>query len=207
MEDNQINPPKRPTFLTVLCILTFIGSAFSIFSGVSNAMLAPTSAAMLGPITLEVEKEFEKAKQENKVDLIEDMNEQATIDSLTGGSIDSNDVVEAIESSSSKIEEEMIGKIQNTVGGALASVTEETIRNSAYASIIAAILTLMGAFFMWGLKKIGFWVYVLGTAVSIIAPIIIYNGNVVGAFTAIGLGFVGLIFVILYAVNRKHLVY
>lgn len=110
MEDNQINPPKRPTFLTVLCILTFIGSAFSIFSGVSNVMLAPTSAAMLEPIKTEMDKEFEKAKQESQVDLIEDMNEQATIDSLTGGTIDSNEVVEAIESSSNKIEEERLVK-------------------------------------------------------------------------------------------------
>lgn len=32
-EEVQINQQKRPTFLTVLCILTFIGSGFGILSG------------------------------------------------------------------------------------------------------------------------------------------------------------------------------
>jgi hypothetical protein len=212
MEDNQINQPKRPTFLTILCILTFIGSAYSIFSGASSVMLASTSAAMLKPIQSEVDKEFDKAlesiKEEKKEEAIEELNEQMALDSLSGDSVlTSNEIEKAIESEGGELGEKMIGNIQNTVGDMLNNVTEDNIRNNGYATIIAAILTLLGAFFMWGLKKMGFMLYVIGVAISIIAPIAIFNGNILVALTSIGIGFFGLLFIILYALNRKYLVY
>lgn len=39
IEVNQIEKPKRPTFLTVLCILTFIGVGIAVISSISNFMM------------------------------------------------------------------------------------------------------------------------------------------------------------------------
>ena len=36
MEEKQLLPKKRSTFITVLCILTFVGSGYGIFSGIIN---------------------------------------------------------------------------------------------------------------------------------------------------------------------------
>jgi len=36
MEETQLLPKVRSTFITVLCILTFVGSGYGIFSGILN---------------------------------------------------------------------------------------------------------------------------------------------------------------------------
>lgn len=41
---DQNSTTERPTFLTVLCILTFIGSGFSLLSGIYNYAMAPMAA-------------------------------------------------------------------------------------------------------------------------------------------------------------------
>ena len=43
--DNAMVTPKRSSFLTVLCILSFIGSGFGIISGVNSYVTADKSAA------------------------------------------------------------------------------------------------------------------------------------------------------------------
>ncbi|MDA8886218.1 hypothetical protein N9I68_01420 [Bacteroidia bacterium] len=45
MEENTSTFPQRPTFLTVLCILTFIGSGYGIFQGITSYATAETAAA------------------------------------------------------------------------------------------------------------------------------------------------------------------
>lgn len=44
MENNSTT--ERPTFLTVLCVLTFIGSGFALLSGIYNYAMAPMAAEM-----------------------------------------------------------------------------------------------------------------------------------------------------------------
>lgn len=44
MENNTTT--ERPTFLTVLCVLTFIGSGFALLSGIYNYAMAPMAAEM-----------------------------------------------------------------------------------------------------------------------------------------------------------------
>ncbi|GAB4140719.1 MAG: hypothetical protein Fur0041_15930 [Bacteroidia bacterium] len=57
MEQNT-NPAagaaKRPTFLTVLCILTFVGVAFSLYSSFSNYSEAKKMATEMGPSVSEM---------------------------------------------------------------------------------------------------------------------------------------------------------
>ncbi len=40
--------PQRPTLLTVLCILTFIGSAWGVISNISSYMNADVSSQVAG---------------------------------------------------------------------------------------------------------------------------------------------------------------
>jgi hypothetical protein len=98
-------------------------------------------------------------------------------------------------------EAEIAGKILDNVTG---NLTETNIKNASIASGIASILSLVGALLMWGLNKKGFWVYLLGLGVSIIAPVIIYQGFtgvMAGGMTA----FFGVIFAVLYGLNLKHM--
>jgi ABC-type antimicrobial peptide transport system permease subunit len=57
--DNYTEKPKRSQFLTVLCILTFIGSGYGIISGITSLTLAPK-------MTAEIRTEQQKAMQEMK---------------------------------------------------------------------------------------------------------------------------------------------
>jgi CRISPR/Cas system-associated protein Csx1 len=177
------------------------------FSGITNVISASTAAALMDPIKTEMDKEFNEAKEsmnEKETNMVEEPAiEGMEVDSL----LDSSQMVTETGDFEKVMEEKVLGKVQETMGNVMSSINEKTIRNSGYAAIISSIITLIGAFFMWGLKKMGFLIYVLGIAVGIVAPIIIYNGNFLGAISAIGMGFIGLIFIILYAVNRKHLVY
>lgn len=70
-------------------------------------------------------------------------------------------------------------------------------------NLLAAILTLVGAALMWGLNKKGLWIYFAGTAVSIIAPLIIFDSILAYSFSFI-FGFFGVLFCILYFVNFKN---
>jgi hypothetical protein len=58
---------------------------------------------------------------------------------------------------------------------------------------------------MWNLKKNGFWIYVVAAVGGLVVPMVFLGG---GLLTALGVGFMGLIsvvFIILYAVNLKHM--
>lgn len=65
LENVVDNPPKRSTFLTVVCILTFIGSGFGIFNAITNyagAELAVASMDMAGDEMNEAMDEMEESE-------------------------------------------------------------------------------------------------------------------------------------------------
>jgi hypothetical protein len=97
--------------------------------------------------------------------------------------------------------------IEKTIVTGLTDLTLENIKNNSYASILSSILTVLGAILMWKLRKIGFWIYVLGTVIGVVAPVIIFPGNIIAVILSIGLAFFGALFVVLYAINKKQLVY
>ncbi len=150
----------RPTFLTVLCILTFIGSGWSIYSGINNYYTADVSYGL-------VNEQFERVQEE--------------IGDQEGA--------------------EMAGKLLQSIGD---SMTPEKIKDNGIATAITSLITLIGAILMWGLRKTGFYVYVIGALAAIIAPITIFGGFT-GAIASGGAAFAGILFIILYALNLKHL--
>ena len=165
-ESNTMN--VRPTFLTVVCILTFLGSGWGIIGGITNYFSA-------GSI-----EESQEVVEEAMDDAMDDIEESE-------GMSDS--------------QKEMV---ENIVGGLADSMTPDNVRNAGLISILSGLLTLAGAFLMWNLNKKGYLVYILGIAVLVVGMIMVYGG-LIGAISAAGSGFVGILFIILYGLNLKHM--
>lgn len=158
------NSTIRPTFLTVLCVITFIFSSMSLFSAITNYSSAEVAVGVTKDAMDEAQDKIEEsAESENQSDLI------------------------------SKL-----------FGNVTESLTVENYKNMAIASGLASILAILGAVLMWGLNKKGFWLYVAGTLVSILAPLFIYEG-IVGAAASGGTAFFGVLFCVLYGLNLKHM--
>ena len=150
----------RSTFLTVLCVLTFIGSGWGIIGSVRSYAGADT------------------------------------ISSVANG---------AMQNAEDKMDEQ--GKTPNFVKQLFSSVavglTADNIRKSAIFKLISCLLTLSGAIVMWNLKKAGFYIYILGIIVLVVAPVTI--GKLVGAMGASIMGFIGFVFIVMYAVNLNQM--
>jgi hypothetical protein len=99
--------------------------------------------------------------------------------------------------------EEMADKL---LSDASKIASPENIKKNALYSIFANILTLAGAFLMFRLNKTGFWLYLAGTIVSIIAPMVIYGtSNLLSLGMSVIFGIIGVVFVVLYALNLKQM--
>jgi hypothetical protein len=73
--------------------------------------------------------------------------------------------------------------------------------------LIGIALCFYGALQMRSLKKQGFLIYTVGEILPIISfAIFVGFGGLLGGFTAILTSFVAIIFIVLYATQRKHLV-
>lgn len=80
----------------------------------------------------------------------------------------------------------------------------ETIQLSAIIMLIYESLTLFGAYLMWTLQKRGFYYYVGGVTVVILAPALLIGGWL-GTMTLIGGGFFSTIFAFLYRSQLKYM--
>ena len=158
---DQSSRSLRPTFLTVLCILTFIGSGWGAYKGLSGYFTADTAAQIV-------------SQAQDKInDQIGDKPQPAFL--------------------------------KNMMGGMFSSMSADNIRKSSLISLLSCILTLSGAILMWQLRKTGFYLYVAGILVSVVAPMIIFGGGLIGMMAGGASAFFGIIFIILYGVNLKHL--
>lgn len=80
----------------------------------------------------------------------------------------------------------------------------DIIRISAIIMLIYESLTLFGAYLMWGLQKRGFYYYVAGVGVAIVASILLIGGWL-GFMTMLGEAFFSIIFIFLYRSQLKHM--
>ena len=99
---------------------------------------------------------------------------------------------------------EMVTKMMES-GMVMAEKAAENAKPIGYANIILSLLSLLGVWQMWNLKKSGFWMYVAASVAGLIVPMVFLGG---GMLTLMSVGFGGLIsivFIILYAVNLKHM--
>ena len=95
--------------------------------------------------------------------------------------------------------------INNIMKNASELSTPENLRKTSIGNAISAIFCLWGAFFMWKLRRIGFYFYTLGTLISIILPFYLFGSNFLTNISAGFLGFIGILFVIFYAMNLKSM--
>lgn len=178
----------RPTLLTVLCILTFIGSSWLILTNIWAYTTAPKTVRMISAI---------KNKAEN--------NSKKNIDSLNAENIDT------LKTKNAGSPKKNVGHSngflfrQKMMSSVSKIMTEENIRKNALGAILSAIITLTGAILMWYLKRGGFYLYILGTLIALSVPFYLYGINVMSFGIAFFSGFFGLLFIALYALNIRSL--
>ncbi len=153
------SPRVRGAFLTVICILTFIGSGWGIIKSITRYAGADTIAALAS---------------------------------------------EAIKDAGANVEEQNARSFAKLLmNSAAESLNADNIRKSAIFEFLSNILTLGGAILMWNRKKIGFYMYIAGILVLIAVPFAM--GRLLGAIGASFIGFIGVVFIVMYAVNLKYM--
>jgi hypothetical protein len=108
-ENAELVPAKRPQFLTVLCILTFIGAGLGLLGGFWNLIKAPTAL----------------------------------------------EEIESIQSMGAMPEGGMFADMMES-----AVLAAQNAYPLAITAIVANLLCLLGALFMWKQRKNGFYIYV-----------------------------------------------
>lgn len=170
----------RPTLLTVLCILTFIGSSWLILTNIWAYATASKTAQMISTIRNEAEN-----------------NSIKNIDSLKTKSNDSLKT-QAGQKKGFFFREKMMSSFSKIM-------TVENIRKNAIGAIVSALFTLIGAILMWQFKRKGFYLYIVGTLIGLSVPFYLYGINVMSIGIAFFSGFFGLVFIALYALNIRSL--
>ncbi len=152
----------RNTFLTVLCILTFIGSGW----GIVDSFLDYSAADFAGNVAHEAIDEVQQRIAE---------------------------------------EEEVPSFVSDILGSVMEGISPENIRRMSLWKFISCLLTLAGAILMWNLRKTGFWFYIAGIVILVVAPVVIFGKGLIGIAAAGVSGFFGVLFIVLYAVNLHQL--
>jgi hypothetical protein len=92
--------------------------------------------------------------------------------------------------------------------GALMTITTLT----GIINLVAALICLWGVIQMWQLKKMGFYLYLVGEIAPLIVSILTigiiamfsFGGGIMALAVVLG-SFFSVLFIILYALNLKHL--
>lgn len=80
---------------------------------------------------------------------------------------------------------------------------EKILLITGIVSVVSSVLLILGGIWMWGLRKKGFYVYVAGNALGVIAPIAIIGGQIGWAIGIMSLINAAL-FSGLYAMHLKY---
>ncbi len=168
MSETNTGAPKRPTFLTVLCILSFIGCAFGIFGGFYGYF---TNKALVG-----------------SGDAFSEQMQSGMEEAMASGEM-------------SEAERELANSLGEAFGGAM---DFNAMANASLIQGIMALICLVGVFMMWQLKKTGFYIYTLAQIVTVATPFLLVGGLAGGLMGTLGAIF-PVIFIILYALNLKHM--
>lgn len=153
----------RPTLLTVLCILSFIGGAWAIIGGIINLTTDQNAAV------LEAQAKMEEARSQ--------MGDEAS--GMVGGFMDG-----AME---------------------MAQKSAENAVPMGIVTIVLAAISLYGVWQMWNLKKSGFYLYTVAALLGLAVPLFFLGASMMALMTVGMAGFFSVVFIILYAVNLKHM--
>lgn len=159
--EERMAVPPRSSFLTILCILTFLGSAYGIISGA----IAYSNADSVTELT---KNEIKKSQEEV-----------------------------------AKSEAPAFAKKLMADTGALADPGK--LKMNGILTILSNLITFVGAFLMFRLKPAGFWVYVVGTILGVVAPLFVFGNTMLTGLMIIMPAIVGIAFIALYAFNLKDM--
>ncbi|MBK9177648.1 MAG: hypothetical protein IPM46_15230 [Flavobacteriales bacterium] len=96
-------------------------------------------------------------------------------------------------------------EMASALGGALGGLTDfGAMANSSLAQGLLCLVILIGVWMMWNLKKTGFYIYTVGQLGYVIVPFLLVGGLAGGLMGILGAVF-PVLFIILYAVNLKHM--
>lgn len=112
-----------------------------------------------------------------------------------------------------KAQEDLLANEElGNVGGAIVKdamdVTLELFKYQteiALTTLVLSILSIIALFLMWNLKKAGFYLYLVANLSLIFVPAMFVGFNWVSILAMGAGGFFGIVFMILYAVNLKHM--
>jgi len=164
---------KRPVFLTVLCILTFVGSSLFILR---NAMIYSQANYLAGVYS---KARTDVAREASRAD-------SAELRDTTGGKRHRRRTVAV--------------NIMNSFSG---MATAGSIRKNAAWTILSSLVTLLGAVLMWRQLRAGFFLYLLGTVVGIAIPFALYGYGANSVAVAVFSQGIGVLFVVLYALHYR----
>jgi hypothetical protein len=177
-DDFETESTQRPTFLTVLCILTFIGSGWGIIGSIWSYSTAKQTVNLIHQRQLRFSQDSIKISEAEKLQ-------------------DSVKVQKRKESAGY-----LLGHKFGEVGNML---TVENVQHKAIGDLIAALFTLSGALLMWFQKRRGLYIYIIGVLIGIALPFYIYGSGMVTIGIASVGAFFGLLFIALYSLNLKSL--
>ena len=209
-------PVKRPTFLTVLCILTFIGSGWSILGAFTTYNTAVKTVALYSDSALH--------QRTGSVTTIDSL--QMREDSV--GSVfpvpGSDSLINKFDSTRKDTSSVRIGVKKEVRADTVSAefnmgklfgekmkknlkdmMSVEKLKKSALGSFLAGVFTLGGALMMWFLRKNGFYLYIAGIIIGLLFPFYIYGNNLLAVGIAGFSSFFGLVFIALYALNLKSM--
>jgi len=160
---DTVTTNQRPTFLTILCILSFLAGIWGIYGGIQSSF------------TDKPQRDLEEARTEME-EAMDQMGEASGM------------VANMMESAM-----------------ALAESTAVNAQNLGYVAIATSLLSLLGVWLMWNLRRMGFGIYVVASLLGLLLPFAFLGFSTV-ALIGLGFGaFITIVFIILYAVNLKHM--
>ncbi len=154
---------NRPVFLTVVCILSYVGLGMSILNGLAGALFGRLTT-LFAPLV-------KKAMQED---------------------VDLEDIPE---------------RLRDLIVNSLSAVHKamEYATTMAILSVVLYLIALLGVIYMWQLKKSGFYLYTGAKIFIVLIPFIFLGFNFLTYIALVVNGLFVLLFIILYAVNLKHM--
>jgi len=159
METISVHPTPRPALLTVLCVLTFIGSGLGVMGNLMSMFISPF------------------------MDFLEPSMFNEAFQQLGNNPGD-------------KFVEEMLN---------VAILAMENIFTISLLKFIFSALSIVGALYMFKMKKIGFYIYITAQVGFLTIGPIILGWNLMVSMSIFFSGFFSLLFIALYAINLKHM--
>lgn len=159
METISVHPKPRPALLTVLCVLTFIGSGLSLMGNLMSMFISPF------------------------MDFFDPSMFDEAFSHLGNNPGD-------------KLVEEMLN---------IAILAMDNIVTISLLKFIFSALSIVGAIYMFKLKKLGFYLYIAAQVGFLAIGPIILGWNLFVSISIFFSGFFSILFIALYAINLKHM--